>query len=213
LSALFNPASFCLKPLALLFLALSLLFGLFAPFFLLEGLALLSQLLLILKFFGFFQQSGPLKFILLLQESLFGFPLLLCQISLFFLHCLTFKALSFNSIFSFSRLSLLSLIFLLGNGGKLSFLLGFGVSQLSLFTLDLLTLFQDSVLFIATSLLIFSSLALMVSFFLLAPSLLFFFNSLETSFFLLLKNVPSLTILFLDCAKPRLLLELEFFNV
>lgn len=115
LRALLDPFSLGLEPLPLLFLALGLLIGLFAPLFLLKGLALLAQLLLILEIFGLLEQSGPLNLILLLQEPLFSLFLLLGKLSLFFLHGLTLESLPLDALLSLAGLPRLSLLLLLGD--------------------------------------------------------------------------------------------------
>ena len=88
-------------------------------------------------------------------------------------------------------------------------MLGLGGGEAGLLSLNLLTLLQDTILFFTSPELLFRSLSLFVGLLLLAPGLLLFFDTAQASFFFLLKDLPSVTLLFLNGAEPRLFLEFE----
>lgn len=141
LSSLFDAAGFGFEPKTLVFLTLRFVFRLLASLFFLEGLALLSQLLLLFEFLRLFEEPSPLNLILLLQKSLLSFFLFSGELSFLFLHRLALDSLPLEPFLGLAGLSLLALFFLLGDGGELGFLLGFGFGEASFLSFDAFTLF------------------------------------------------------------------------
>ena len=88
-------------------------------------------------------------------------------------------------------------------------MLGSGSSEAGFFEFDLLTLLQNFVFLIACSELLFGSFTLTISLFILSSNIIFFFDAAKTSFFIFLKDVPSLILVLLNSTQSVLFLELE----